>query len=113
FPMNFTEALTPWALPPASPWNVPPSSPLFGFKLKEADLPGLIAYSNTINDARRLGLTLNGNSADPRESAYCLVLALQQGFGGNTFSEEIFGANVLGSDPNVIGMKRFLDGWGN
>jgi prepilin-type N-terminal cleavage/methylation domain-containing protein len=100
FPMNFTEALNPWNLPPGT-------SPL----LQPSDLPGLSGYKSAIQQS---GLVPSANPADwPKESAYCLVLALRQGFGGNSFNEESFGANVLGSDPGVIGLKKFLDGWGN
>jgi hypothetical protein len=39
------------------------------------------------------------------------VLALGEGFGGNTFNAESLGTNALGSE--AIGMKRFVDGWSN
>jgi hypothetical protein len=96
FPMNFTEALTPWKLPGA-------------VVLQPADLPGLAAYKSAIAQS---GLTPSSNPADwPRESAYCLVMALRQGFGGNTFSEDSFSATALASD--AIGLRRFVDAWGN
>jgi prepilin-type N-terminal cleavage/methylation domain-containing protein len=97
FPMNFTEALTP---------GNPPS-----LYVQPSILPGMNAYQSAILSS---GLKPSTNPADwPKESAYCLVLALRQGFGGNSFSEERFGANALGSDPGVVGMKKFVDGWGN
>jgi hypothetical protein len=99
FPMNFKEALTPWDVPA-------PSSPL---KLQPADLPGLAAYRSAITQS---GLAPSDNPAEwPKESSSCLVLALRQGFGGNTFSEESLGANALGGD--AVGLRRFVDAWGS
>ena len=94
FPMTFAEALNPWSLPPGI-------TPL----LQPADLAGLTGYKTALPQSPV-------TSPDP-ESAYCLVLALRQSFGGHTFSEESFGSNVLGTHPAVPGLRKFLDGWGN
>jgi prepilin-type N-terminal cleavage/methylation domain-containing protein len=95
FPMNFTEALTPWSLGG--------SNPTIESKMQQV-LPGRPAYKSAIS-----GISQNFNPAD--QSAYCLVLALRQGYGGNTFSEESLGTNALATD--AVGMKKFVDGWSN
>lgn len=102
FPMNYQEALTPWNVP----W------PDSNFKLQPGDLRGRTAYTSAIAQAiKQSGLTPSQNPADwPRESAACLVLALRQGFGGNTFSEDSFSATAL--DGDAFGFKRFVDAWG-
>lgn len=119
FPMNLTEARFPWGLPFSAPppWNL------------DQDLPAKPAYLAALTRAAQIqGALFAANSAPdswPFESAFTLVMALQQNRSGSAFAEESFAANALaseifkwqGSPPQpvqpalLIGPKMVVDAW--
>jgi prepilin-type N-terminal cleavage/methylation domain-containing protein len=106
FPMNYSEALAPWQLPPQFTSPPLPSVP----PVTASDLPRVLAYVKALSDA---GITIANTSKDPKvwptESAVTLLLALQQGYGGNTFSQDSLPASSLGQGPGTL--KGLMDGW--
>lgn len=122
FPMNLTEAASPWL--PLGPYLQPPSPGVPG------DLPAKPSYTSALQEAASIpGATFVANS-DPStckwtlESAFTLVMALKQNRGGIVFKEENFPPAALateihtysGSPPQPTlayrGPKMLVDAWG-
>jgi hypothetical protein len=104
FPMNYSEALAPSQLPPQFYKPPSPGTPPVG----ASDLPPVPTYVKVLTDS---GVTTS--STDPKvwptESAVTLLLALQQGYGGNAFTQDSLPASSLGSGPGTL--KGLIDGW--
>jgi prepilin-type N-terminal cleavage/methylation domain-containing protein len=128
FPMNLTEALAPFSLP-ASLVSAAPTSAQFA--LSASDLPTKPGYLAACQRASQIsGSVFTPNSGTsplvwPFESAFTLVMALQQERAGISFHEENFAVNALASDiflwggsppqrsasPILSGPKMLVDAW--
>jgi hypothetical protein len=121
FPMNFSEALYPWAGPHAlyvSPNNSvpPPLTPadLPAIKTYAAALRGAGVYVPAAQEAASATQTYPA-SIDPRtwpdESGVLLLLALQQDRGAGSLTADDLSTTAI-ADAGVGGLKMIVDAWG-
>lgn len=104
FPMNYSEALTPWQLPV----QLQVSNPI-----KPQDLPSVYA-----SDLSSAGISSGSGTASfdasppgwPAESSVMLWLALRKSRGGNQMNDDSLPSSALIEVP--VGLRAIVDAWG-
>jgi type II secretory pathway pseudopilin PulG len=100
FPMNFGEAL-----------NVAYNNPLLGATVPQSPVPSPPAYTTYLTSHGVNPAAVSASSpSDPRESAVCLLMALQRGVSGAGIDPSVLTAGGAAGDYN--GMPYLTDAWG-
>jgi prepilin-type N-terminal cleavage/methylation domain-containing protein len=112
-PMNFSEALFPWRLPPQY-YNPPFTDAMtVNYILAPGDLPANPTYQTVLNNA---GITLGSPvpGAWSAEASPMLLLALQQAYNSSAsrFDQDNLPPAALGTSSAGNGtLKMFIDAW--
>jgi prepilin-type N-terminal cleavage/methylation domain-containing protein len=98
FPMNYSEALFPWALPPTFASAGP---------IQYYELPANQTYVNNLNNAGITGGSLSA-SVWPFESSRMLLMALQA---GDMFNPDTLPPSAVMTDTAAPPLRYFVDAW--